>query len=774
MKKIRRGIALAMLFVLCVQVLFGCGSRVTTPQRTTNIDLSGGFQVSPEEGELTKVNENDRFVLLVNFSNGQAAVEDKKNGKTWYTNPVDAADDEIASGSHKSALRSVISVKYVTDLDVEMSCMGYLASVSRNGLSYRVEDDGSVIFLFDFPKEEFLVPVRYAIGDDYFTAEILSDNIYEYGTNDVLMVDLLPYFGAGGLEDTGFMLVPDGSGALIYYDNHRLTAASYGNDTEQKMYGGDDGATDWTFEGHALRAAFVLRENQYLPVFGVSQNDQGFLAVITEGAARSGIRANVARKYTSYNTVWSSYNYRYTARYQHIEKDAHEENATISERRVENWQNYAVRFYFLDRGSNQYTDMAKTYRDYLIANEGLQIRVTEQENIPLYLDLYGYIEKTKSFAGIPTEAKIATTTISDANEILDDLEESGIKNVVLKYNYWAKNSFFDKVPITSRVDGKVGDAKQMLALQERLSDNGGALYLSADLINVYKTGNGVGKLNGVLRSVGGSANRQYAFNALTLAIDERYDPWYLIRPTVVSETFDKFVRNMTKAGYENLALDTVGEKLYSELSTSGIGRNWVRQIMNDAVGSVSEQANVMVTGANEYAAVYATHILQTPSSTSNYDLTDEAVPFYQMVFHGYASYSLPPVNLSSNPTEITLKHLEYGASPMYSLTARNIDELIGSRMDRLYSADVSIWMDYMAKQYEQINAVLRGVQTSTITDHRILSENVRAVEYSNGTTIYVNYGSEAAQAEGIRIQPMGFAVTVNGVETINTAIVSAQ
>lgn len=760
MKIFQKAVAFLLLLSLTAGILSGCASKeLLPPEREETVDLTQGFTQAPSKGELTKVSENERFILYVNFANGEAAVEDKRNKITWYSNPVDKSDDGLASGFNKNALQSVVTVSYTTALSVDMTCGGFMSSVRKDGMSYRVEPDGSVIFLFDFPNEEFRIPIRYGLEEDSFTAEILTDGVWEYGTNTIKTIDLLPFFGAGGREDQGYMLVPDGSGALIYYNNERLTAKTF----SKNIYGFDNGTNDKVMGGMASAAYFNLSENQYLPVFGVSRNDQGFLAVITEGASRADINANVAKKYTLYNTVWTSYHYHSVGTVRQTQKDGSETATSVAEKKLEQWQNYQVRFFFLDRGENTYSHMAARYREYLIQYEGLEVGVEEQAGIPLYLDLYGYITKRKSFLGIPVDAKIPMTTVEDANTILDLLYQADISNVVLKYNDWAKNSYFGKLPTKAKVDGKVGSSKELLALQDRLEENGGKLFLSADLLNVYKTGNGISSYTDVLRNVANTAQRQFQFSLASAAIDSRYDAWYLLRPSAVSGTFRKFADNMTGAGYRNLSLDSVGKMLYSELGSSGVGRNQMVRVMEDGIQTVASGAeSLMVTGANDYAADQADHILRTPSKSSGYDLEDVSVPFYQMVFHGYVSYSLGAANLTSDPGNMTLKCLEYGAAPLFSLIYRNGDELIGSRMDSLYSADFTNWSEFITGQYRVLNRALSLVQTGTITDHRILSKDVRAVEYSCGVTIYVNYGKQPVSAEGITLEAEGFAVMQNG------------
>ena len=523
--------------------------------------------------------------------------------------------------------------------------------------------------------------------------------------------------------------------------------------------------------GKASAAYFTLSENQQLPVFGLRNGDHGFFAIVSEGAARGGINANVAYKYTLYNTVWPTYYYHAIGTVRQTQKDGSENISKVSEKHTEVWQDFRVDYYFLAEGKSSYADMAALYRDYLIAQGALQPRLNDNGEIPLYLDLYGYLEKRKSFMGIPVEKKISMTPVEDVNAMLDALEAAGVGHVVVKYNHWARNSYFGKIPTTSAVDGKVGSSKALLALQQRLRDGGGELYLSADLMNVYKTGRGISQYQDVLRNVANTNQRQFEFSLSSAAIDTRYNAWYLLRPHRIPDVFREFSENMTESGYGGVALDNAGAMLYSELGSSGVGRNQVQQMLRQTIGDVAAEHPLMLTAANDYAAVYAGHIIQSPAKASGYDLEDVSVPFYQMVFHGYASYSLSPSNLASNPADSTLKLIEYGASPMYSLISRNADELIGSRMDELYSADAANWLDFMGRQYAQVSQALSPVRGCTITAHEILSQQLRAVTYSDGTVIYVNYAAAEAVVNGITLQPKGFAVVRDGQVLINAQVV---
>lgn len=76
----------------------------------------------------------------------------------------------------------------------------------------------------------------------------------------------------------------------------------------------------------------------------------------------------------------------------------------------------------------------------------------------------------------------------------------------------------------------------------------------------------------------------------------------------------------------------------------------------------------MVSGGNAYLFPYARHIVQAPMSDSGFHITDESVPFYQIVLHGYVDYAGMPYNLAQEVElrEYVLQCLEYGSNVYFT------------------------------------------------------------------------------------------------------------
>lgn len=714
---------------------------------------SAGATASSED-EYQLVDQNENLKLMANRSNGQIMVEDLKNGKVWYSNPLNASEDELAAGTYKATLQSQISITYTTEKQQALTETSYLNSVMKDGLTSKIEN-GAAIFVYDFPKAQIRIPVKYTLTETSLQASLLTKEVEEYGTNELITIDLLPYFGAGSSEDEGYLFVPDGSGALINFNNGKTSASEFNS----ILYGYDYGTSDRSMEAaQAQKASMSQSVNLHLPVFGMKCNQDGFLAIITESAGRASVKAQSGGTFTSYNTVYSSYQYRIQGSVRLLQKEFESKITTVNERNPDSNETYQVNYEFLETGKNGYADMAALYREYLIENGGLEKHV-QQGDIPFYLDLYGFIRKTKAYFGIPMDTKIATTTFEDAISMIEKLNAGGVTNTVVKYNYWMKDGYYDKIQTNAKIEGKVGNQKSLDKLNNLLKNNGGSLFLSVDMTNVYKTGNGFSTLGDALNNVSNTTQPQYTFALDSASTDTRYQPGYLTRPTSLSGFYDKFLKNYAKRNISGLAVDALGNKVYSDLSSKGMSRSEIPDLYGGILDKALETVDdLMVTGAGDYAATRATHIMNSPIYSSGYDLEDATVPFYQIVFHGYVNYSIGATNLASNPEIMYLKCLETGAAPMYSWVGRNSSELIGSRSDFLYSADYQRWIDSAISEYNTINSVLKDVADQPITGHEELADNVYQTTYGGTTKVIVNYNSESVVIDGQTIEATGFAV----------------
>ena len=143
----------------------------------------------------------------------------------------------------------------------------------------------------------------------------------------------------------------------------------------------------------------------------------------------------------------------------------------------------------------------------------------------------------------------------------------------------------------------------------------------------------------------------------------------------------------------------------------------------------------------------------------HYDV-DETIPLYQMVTHGCADYAGKPINTltSENLRQDLLRLVEYGASPRYIFTWEDATEMKYTGLNKYYATTFSTWAEEAAANYGYVNGALAPVSGAHMTAHEKLSDTLVRVSYSNGVTIYVNYGMQDASADGFTIPAADYLV----------------
>ena len=201
-----------LCFMLCVLVLGVTGLFGGTNKVLAEIQIDTNTDV---------INlQNDRFALSLNKANDLLTLTDLSNGCVWNSIVADGLQDENAEGIAKTDLMSQLIVTYKSAMMTEMATNSYSDCVMNKTVEYSV-DKNTITVVYKFKKLGFSIPVRFTITDDGFTSEIDAKNIIE-GENSILSISLLPYFGAAGSKDTGYMVVPDGSGAVVNFNNRNI------------------------------------------------------------------------------------------------------------------------------------------------------------------------------------------------------------------------------------------------------------------------------------------------------------------------------------------------------------------------------------------------------------------------------------------------------------------------------------------------------------------------------------------------------------------------
>ena len=140
----------------------------------------------------------------------------------------------------------------------------------------------------------FCISVKYKLDKNDLIVTIPFDEIAYRVKYPLIQLSVLPYFGAGGSSDEGFLFVPEGGGAVINFNNGKVKQNGYYAD----IYGWDT-AVD--------RKAVITETKAAFPVFGVSNGNSSFISIIENGAEYAGVTAEIAGKLGSYNYARADY-----------------------------------------------------------------------------------------------------------------------------------------------------------------------------------------------------------------------------------------------------------------------------------------------------------------------------------------------------------------------------------------------------------------------------------------------------------------------------------
>lgn len=597
------------------------------------------------------------------------------------------------------------------------------------------------------------IPLEYRLTDKGLEATVKAADIEEHGNVYISQIDVLQFFGAASNKAQGYILVPDGSGALI-----NLNSGNQATAYNQAIYDIDPVAQNYV----------VIEETECarLPIFGIKADDNAIFARITAGDAIASVNADVAGKLNNYNYAYASFNVREKELLNMFGVQGSKSYIPVVEKSLYKID-LSVSYSFLTKDDASYSGMARTYRKQLI-DEGILKETNQSESVPLYLDIIGGVEQKKHIMGIPYEGVCAMTTYDEASEIVDNLYDSDITNLRLNYQGWFNGGIYHDVADKIKLIGSVGSKSDLESLNKKLEDKGGKLFMD---VAFQKVSHESKRFTSVLE-----ASKYYSGYVVELgATDpstvrqtsnlEWYDEmiYYMISPKFLNRYVDKFASKITKYDVSGINLTDLGSVLTSDKKRSELINR--QQAENIVIGQYEKLAetkkNLMETGGNEYSLKYVSDIIDAPTSYSAYYIIDEQVPFYEMVIHGSISYSGEAFNLMDDDLDddFVLNCIEYGIAPRFTLSYKDPSKMKYTSSADKYSVLYTTWLDKAKEMYGNINEALKDVDGSAMINHEKLDNGLIKVDYENGKTIYINKTSQDITVDGNTVKAKNYLKT---------------
>ena len=706
---------------------------------------------SPDVKGMELVCENDTLKLYTNPANANVAVYDKRNGNITYSNPQNADEDPVANAANKNYLKSQFMLTYYNadvtagTYDSYSKCVAqgnFKAESIANGIRY-------IYTVGDTNAIHFDIPLEYRLEDDHLTVSIPASGIVEYGGGYVQRIQLLRYMGAASSAEEGYMVVPNGSGSVINFNNGKTKMASY---------------SQYVYELDPLAANYTTLENTdsaKLALFGICREDNGLLVTIEDGASTSLITAGISGAYNDYNYAYPTFVLR-TVDNLSMFGDSATEIFVIEEDLYD--INMEVRYTFLTEENTGYAGLANYYRDRLIA-EGVLTKNAQSGDIPFYYDVIAGVKETNHFLGVQYLRNFAMTTFDEAAEMSTELKNSGINNQVMNLQGWFNGGYYhdaaDKVKVTWKLGGKSG----LEDLNETVAANGGTLFTDVAFQKVTYADDGFNYNSESSRYYGagyvasfGMVNPTTLRNTSSLGYMER--DFDVLSPKFLPRYVEKFSNKIEKIDVAGVSLRDLGSYLVSDKKrTNVIHREKALDVVDGQLQLLESTGKKLMTDAgNDYSFAYTTDIVNAPIYHNEFFIVDESIPLYEMIIHGCINYSSELMNFQDDEdlTPIVLNMIEAGASPHYVFTWEESSKMKETGMNHYYATTFNTWKTEAVDIYNQVNDALKYVSGSAMVGHEIIDEDVRKVSYDNGVVIYINYGSEAVQVDGMEVPALSY------------------
>ncbi len=619
----------------------------------------------------------------------------------------------------------------------------------------------------------FRMSLEYTLTEDGLEVTLPANGIrFDETLYKLQNITLLPYMGAGTYTNEGYTFIPDGSGALMDYAefsgrNTSIAGTVYGMDFAYQ-----------TLEGAANQD--VMR----MPVFGICEavqkikyvdsqkeitktvttvdpetgeeiteevtetttvqeavrvkEQRGFLAIIEEGDALTKITAKHENQLHNYNSVQISFNPRPKDSYvlsDSISVGSSNAIEVVSSRKYVG--SYKIKYIMLtdetvaeEKGIEDYYEtswmgMARAYRDYLLEN-GTLTRLTDEDvgdDIPLYIESFGVTQTIEKVLSIPTTVDKAMTTFADIKTMYDELAANGITNIDFKLTGFANGGMYPTVPYKLKWEKKAGGADGFEDLIAYANEKGFGVYPDFDFAYVQNHENfdGLRYSKHIVKTIDDRYSSLREYDASL----QSYVSYYklCISPSVLSHFYETFSKNYLKYGNSAISVSTMGSALNSDFdSDEPYNRNDSKVFVEKFFAQLdADMSSVMSTSGNIYTWKYVDKMLGVSLQSSRSLYASASVPFMGVVLHGCVEFTGSALNMAGDIDFEILRAIENGAGLYFILSYDNTELLKDDYMlSKYYSVRYDIWRDELVERYNQLNELLRDVQTSLIVGHEFL------------------------------------------------------
>ncbi len=683
-----------------------------------------------------KVGDNGQIALWVETTSGLCKINQQHTNNVWDSLPN---FEKQPNDYWLVAYRSVFIIRYATDDKIVENAFSGSPKCKRQ---FSAVTGGGCRFTFNFTDIQICFTAEYTLGNDNnLRVNIPFDSIKD-PKNRLLDIRFLPFFGGVPFQSKGYLVLPDGCGGILipnYLGRSYQTSRIYG-----ERFSWSSGRVRNTGQ---LRRIFHLNDYRNsqssfynLPMFGIVKSGSCILGVISRGQ----YQAELGTEVTSEN-LWLTVSPRLI-----IREIAYNIFGQVYVSPVFDRIDRTVDYYVIYNETPSYVAIAKKYRQILSARSSFSSNHYKYPKKALSPKQTFY--RLRLLMGVPeeyqkTERLLCLTNFVQAEAILKDLHQKGLRNLEVVLVGWTKGGFLGDNPRHFPPDQKFGGnngLKRLIATGKKL---GYSIGLEFDNTFTFRNGHGF-KRSDTVKDIQG----------IPVNLNANHKE-YLLCPEIARK---KLSRNDLKH-FERLQLngplvfDGFDRGLFNCYDSRHlIGGEPLAKILLETLATVPDTGGIGITTANDFMADTVSAFYNLPTHCS--ENCDLEIPLTALIFHGTVPYSFEPLNLRRDNQREFLRMIEYGGVPIAFLTAENVSELKYAKYNLLFNGKYTDWRSAFLKEYRTYHNQLQQLQTKVIIDHRRLAQDVYLTVYEGHTATVVNYSSSPFSYRGIEIKAHQYSI----------------
>lgn len=739
------------------------------PETITYDDLQPTeFELLYETENLAYYFKEDRDVI---------AIKDKRNGYLWKTGLdiefnkyLEEACDLVPDDQKVNCLpledrlnttytgiaNSLLTIEYY---DVSSS-IRRISSASDAGVTSKlatVNDDPSHRRLdIRFTTLQIDIKLHIYFDDEGIRYEVRDEDITGNGVSVLAAIMLTPFMGASGGAKVywdpereqfrrivsnptldGYVLVPDGPGALIRFVDRNTSLTSYNGN----IYGDDLTEADYYY---TRETSYLPLKSPLMPVFGMAHGNRqaAFVAYAASGGEYMNVVVSPEQNLTNYTFAYPRFEYNKLFHQVYNRQGAG--YFTLMENR--NHFDISMRYDFLandgtmDGYPADYVGMALKYRDYLKKHDELPDFTRSQGEIPLRLD-FVMADVKRSVFGVED---VIATTANQVKDILSDVKSLGIRRVTSGLLGWQKGGITNGHPGQTNWSGAIGSRSDFESLNEYAKEIGYDVSLSQDYVMIHR--DQVNYLNTAAKHMNGWYMEYRLRDNMPVTL------FGYAKPSVSARWMLEQSRRLANVGFDSLTVEGIPSTLMSEFSKESSEVSKTIEMYQETFDQMSDDWKISSTSPNQYLWKYIDRFLQAPVYSSQFLIQTDTVPFLQLVINNNMEIYAPYSNFSFYTKQDVLRMIDYNLSPSFVLTQEPSYQLTLTNSAKFYSTEYIQYKDLIYQIHQDVNLALKDVLHAQWIDRIVLENGVIKNVYDNNMAVIINYTQNPVEVSGVIIE----------------------